>query len=73
MKHEIGDLVYHRDTLGYIEDIDSSLYVNDSICHIRWLNPKMEDDVSTEWSLDVSKMKAKFFEEFSEWNIKLVI
>lgn len=59
--HKIGDLVYYRDTLGYIEGMDDTLYPSDIQYSIRWFNPKVEDDVSTAWHYDVSKMKAQLY------------
>ncbi len=64
--HKIGDLVYHRGTLGYIEEIER-LYPNDHRHHIRWFNPRVEDDVSVEWSIDVSRMKEQYAAYLGGW------
>jgi len=65
-EHKIGDLVYHRGTLGYIEDIDK-VYLNDYRYYIRWMNPLHEDDVSIEWTIDVSRMKEQYDAYLGGW------
>jgi len=55
-EHNIGDLVIHKGTLGYIKaKTETSNGV--SVYKVYWFNPKYDDDISKEWDDTIDKMK----------------
>lgn len=61
-KHKVGDLVYHKGTLGYVIKVFDPFnrYNGEGIVHnyqVHWFNRNMEDDVSSEWDDTMDGLK----------------
>ena len=57
-KHQVGDLVYYRGTLGYIMKIDGT-FGKSEISHytVYWFSKNVEDDTSGEWDDTMDGLK----------------